>query len=210
MSVELNISNDFQKYLQSSKQSAGSGSVYPKKNSFQNFSSKFSFGPKAGVLDSQQESLLSSDGSSADETDTSSYIFWTRKKEQSPSLCPSLTRMQRITGFITCLFLSVFCFGFATFYIPLLVFKARKFVALYTLGSVFLMTSFIFLKGPTTFANYIFARERLLFTSVYGGSLVAIVYFSMFLQSTVFTVLLAILQVSRTSLTGYSFNFDLE
>jgi hypothetical protein len=50
--------------------------------------------------------------------------------------CPKMTRFQRILASITCLAMATFCLVVALFYIPLLVFKARKFALLYTMSSV--------------------------------------------------------------------------
>ena len=108
---------------------------------------------------------------------------------------PSLSKKQRIFGFMTCLILGVFCFSFSTVYIPVIIFKARKFALLFSLGSVFVMGSFSFLWGPMNHFKHMLKRERLPFTAVYLGTLALTLYFAMGLQSTILTTLAASCQV---------------
>jgi hypothetical protein len=54
------------------------------------------------------------------------------------------SRIQRIIGFITCMGLGIFCVTLSTFYIPVLILKARKFTLLYTLGSVFFIMRYYY------------------------------------------------------------------
>ena len=108
---------------------------------------------------------------------------------------PSLSKKQRIFGFITCLALGLLFFSMATVYIPILLLKARKFSLLFSLGSVFTMGSFSFLWGPCSHFKHLLAKERLPFTAVYLGSLLATLYFALVLQSTIFTSAAAVFQV---------------
>ena len=108
---------------------------------------------------------------------------------------PSLSSKQRIIGFMTCLIMGIFCFSYSTVYIPLLLFKARKFALLFSLGSVFVMGSFSFLWGPVKHFKHMLNKERLPFTAVYTGTLTLTLYFAMGLQSTVLTVIAASCQV---------------
>jgi uncharacterized membrane protein len=48
-----------------------------------------------------------------------------------------LSKKQRITGFFLSLLLGVFCFVLAFLVAPFILVKAKKFVILFTLGSVF-------------------------------------------------------------------------
>ena len=47
------------------------------------------------------------------------------------------SRTQRITGFMICLIMGAFLMLLASFYIPVIFFKSRKFVLLFSLGSIF-------------------------------------------------------------------------
>ncbi|KAF4517701.1 hypothetical protein B566_EDAN013379 [Ephemera danica] len=118
------------------------------------------------------------------------------KVEEAPAdWCPSLSRMQRITGFVCCIVMGIICFSMSAFYIPVLLFKARKFALLYTLGSLFMLLSFSFLWGPMNHMRHLFSRERLPFTGIYFGTLLATIYFSMWVQSAPLTCLFAVAQV---------------
>jgi len=108
---------------------------------------------------------------------------------------PSLSKKQRIFGFMTCLILGLFCFSFSTVYLPVIVFKARKFALLFSLGSVFVMGSFSFLWGPMNHFKHMLKRDRLPFTAVYVGTLLLTLYFAMGIQSTILTTIAASCQV---------------
>ncbi|KAL5015268.1 hypothetical protein ScPMuIL_009538 [Solemya velum] len=114
---------------------------------------------------------------------------------QSDPIFPSLSKKQRILGFILCLLMGTFCFSMACLYIPLLLLKARKFVALYTLGSLFVIFSFSFLWGPVNHIKHLFSVGRLPFTVAYFGTLFATVYFSLWVKSTLLTVFCATVQI---------------
>ncbi|XP_058820783.1 vesicle transport protein SFT2C [Topomyia yanbarensis] len=116
-------------------------------------------------------------------------------KDTQDSCCPKLSRIQRIVGFVTCMGLGVFCMTVSTFYIPLLILKARKFALLYTLGSIFFIMSFAFLSGFGAMFRQLFSRDRLALSISYSCCLVATLYFAMIEQSTAFTVLFAVAQI---------------
>lgn len=137
---------------------------------------------------------------------TTSLGKWFRKTEEEEeesflgtskvvSCFPTLTRFQRLIGFCACLSMSSICFVLAAFYMPVLVFKARKFAMLFTLGSVFFLSSFGFLWGPWTHMKHLFTKEKLPFTLCYGSTLIGTLYCAMFLHSTPLTVLLAVFQI---------------
>ncbi|XP_055544368.1 uncharacterized protein LOC129729656 [Wyeomyia smithii] len=116
-------------------------------------------------------------------------------KETQDTCCPKLSRIQRIVGFVTCMGLGVFCMIVSTFYIPVLILKARKFALLYTLGSIFFIMSFSFLSGFGAMFRQTFSRDRLALSISYSCCLVATLYFAMIEQSTAFTVLFAVAQI---------------
>ncbi|XP_023023006.1 uncharacterized protein [Leptinotarsa decemlineata] len=126
-----------------------------------------------------------------EETEEGSSWYQESKRE----CCPSLSRFQRIVLFGLCLGMGLLCFSLSLMYIPVLLFKARKFSLLFTLGSTFFVLSFFFLFGPLAFLKGMFAKERLFLTMTYGGTLVATLYCALHLQSTPFTVLFAIGQI---------------
>ena len=87
------------------------------------------------------------------------------------------------------------CFICAFMYLPMLVFKMRKFVLLFTFGSALTMLSFSFLFGPWNHIKTLFAPERILFTAIYFATLVATLYFAMGLESTILTAVAGSAQV---------------
>ncbi|XP_069115011.1 LOW QUALITY PROTEIN: uncharacterized protein [Argopecten irradians] len=119
---------------------------------------------------------------------------WFSQAQRDP-LLPSLTKKQRILGFVICLLMGTFCFSLASLYIPLLVLKARKFAVLYTLGSVFVIASFSLLWGPMNHIKHLFSVERMPFTVAYFGTMFATLYFSLWARSTIFTVICAVGQI---------------
>ncbi|XP_046405961.1 protein transport protein sft2 isoform X2 [Ischnura elegans] len=104
---------------------------------------------------------------------------------------PAMSRLQRLIAFCVFICLGIFCFTVASFYIPVLIFKARKFALLYTLGSFFMVCSFVVLWGPMACVQQMFSTERLPFTSAYLGTLLATLYSALSLQSTFLTCISA-------------------
>ena len=47
-----------------------------------------------------------------------------------------------------CMGMGILCFSMAAAYLPVLIVAARKFALLYTLGSIFFISSFSLLYGP--------------------------------------------------------------
>lgn len=115
-----------------------------------------------------------------------------RKMEEN---LPSLSKKQRIIGFMSSLILGTICFGLAISFLPMLLLNPRKFSLLFTLGSVFTLSSFSFLWGPYSHMVHLFSKERLPFTLVYLTTLIATLYFAMGLQSAILTPIAAVLQV---------------
>ncbi|KAG8228376.1 hypothetical protein J437_LFUL008225 [Ladona fulva] len=123
------------------------------------------------------------------------------------SWCPAMSRFQRLVAFCVFICMGVFCFAVASFYIPVLIFKARKFALLYTLGSFFIICrysepcltrryfSFAVLWGPAAYMQHMMSLERLPFTSAYLGTLLATLYSAISLQSTFLTCISASGQV---------------
>lgn len=116
------------------------------------------------------------------------------EEEEDPWI-PSLGKRQRIFGFIGCIAMGIFCFCLAGLYVPILLLKARKFALLYTMGSLFIISSFSFLWGPYYHLKHLFSKERLLFTTAYFGTMVLTLYGALWVRSTLLTVICAIFQV---------------
>lgn len=145
---------------------------------------------------------LSQSGSINSELNTShSKSSWfsgfipSRNEEETKGCIPTLSRTQRIIGFIAFFFMGVVCFSLSVMYIPILLFAARKFSLLFTLGSVFVIASFAILLGPVKHLKHQFSYERLPYTSTYFASLISTLYFALHVQSTILTCFSAIIQV---------------
>jgi len=176
---------DLDSYLNGSKTSSTLSNLT---NSFKLPALKSPFGTKdsSRTGGDDEEALLSDNESS------SSGNWYTEAKKDC---FPSLTKKQRIFGFVTSLGLGLFFFSFATFYIPIIVIKARKFALMFSLGSLFTLGSFSFLWGPCNHLTHLFSKERLPFTSVYLGTLTLTLYFALGLQSYILTSVAAVGQV---------------
>ncbi|XP_017767042.1 PREDICTED: protein transport protein SFT2 [Eufriesea mexicana] len=109
--------------------------------------------------------------------------------------CPSMTRIQRLIAFVLCFSMGILCFCLSAIYIPVLLLKARKFALLYTLGSLFFLSSFCFLLGPLSYLKSLFTAERRCFTISYIATLIGTLYCALHLQSTPLTVFCAVLQL---------------
>lgn len=107
----------------------------------------------------------------------------------------SLDFKGRLIWFAVCFGCGLSCFLISLMYLPVLVFKARKFVIFFTIGSIMIMSSFAFLFGPANHIRHTFSRARLPFTSAYIGSLTATLFVAIQLQSTILTVIFAICQI---------------
>uniref|UniRef100_A0A6M2E1G4 Vesicle transport protein n=1 Tax=Xenopsylla cheopis TaxID=163159 RepID=A0A6M2E1G4_XENCH len=106
-----------------------------------------------------------------------------------------MSRVQRLICFIICISVGLICFCLSAMYIPMLVFKARKFALLFTLGSLFFIFSASFLYGPMNHMKSLFSKPRLLMTVVYFGTLIGTLYCALNLKSTPLTIGFAMLQV---------------
>ena len=81
--------------------------------------------------------------------------------------------------------------------LPAIVLSPQKFSMFFTLGSVFLLVGFAFMKGPYKYAKNLFAKERLLFSVAYLASIIFTIYASIIVGSYLMTILASALQVSH-------------
>ncbi len=73
---------------------------------------------------------------------------------------------------------SAACFLIAFLLLPVLALKPRKFVTLWTVGSLMFICSFAALQGPWPFVRHLLSGQRLPFTAAYFGSMILTLYFS--------------------------------
>jgi len=206
MSTSINISNDLNDYLKSSGStingqqqtsngflngwfSGGGGSAVPKPPS--DAKGWFKYQRLGATVEDDTSSVNSTTASAK----AGGWFRFGAKEPEPEGWLPTLSRTQRIVGFLAFMFMGITFFGLSTMYIPVLIFKARKFSILFTFGSVFIVLSFAILLGPVSHLKHQFSRERLPFTLAYFGSLIATLYFAMEMQSTILTTIFAIIQV---------------
>ncbi|WCJ27637.1 Got1/Sft2-like vescicle transport protein family [Euphorbia peplus] len=94
--------------------------------------------------------------------------------------------------------------AFALF-LPVIVLMPQKFAICFTLGCLFIISSFVALKGPKNQFDHMTSTERLPFTLGFIGSMVGTIYVSMVLHSYVLSVLFSVIQV--LSLTYYAISY---
>jgi hypothetical protein len=189
------LSEDLNSYLKRGNNSGSStslSSVTSALSAFKLPTLKTPFGGSSASTPEDEEPFLgvSADGGHAGKTESQSWLA----KKISGCL-PSLSKKQRIIGFMGSLILGTICFGLAISFLPMLVINPRKFSLLFSLGSLFTISSFSFLWGPYNHITHLFGKERLPFTAVYFTTLIGTLYFAMGLQSAILTPIAAILQV---------------
>lgn len=111
---------------------------------------------------------------------------------------PTLSRKQRLLGFVGCLLTGVFCLALvpsrkcpltlqAVMYLPVVYLKARKFALLFNLGSILVFASLAMLRGPKAFLGHMLSHGNLGFTAAYLLCTIATLYAAMHIQSTILT-----------------------
>ncbi|ORY78139.1 Got1/Sft2-like family-domain-containing protein [Protomyces lactucae-debilis] len=81
------------------------------------------------------------------------------------------------------------------FFLPILALKPRKFVTLWTVGSLLFISSFAALQGPTAYGKHLISGDRIPFTAAYFGSMILTLYFSIGLNNTLLTLISAAVQI---------------
>eukprot|EP00729_Bicosta_minor_P004170 gene4170-27864_t len=135
------------------------------------------------------------EGEGGSEGGSSMFSSWVGGDDAEPDpWFPSMTRKQRLLGFVCCITVSIFCFSLACMFLPVIVLKARKFSLLFSMGSLASLGSLAMLRGPGNFAKFLLTRERAPHTLFYLGTLFATLYCAMGLKQTIPTIVAAALQ----------------
>eukprot|EP00532_Pseudo-nitzschia_australis_P003130 CAMPEP_0168186778 /NCGR_PEP_ID=MMETSP0139_2-20121125/14633_1 /TAXON_ID=44445 /ORGANISM="Pseudo-nitzschia australis, Strain 10249 10 AB" /LENGTH=180 /DNA_ID=CAMNT_0008108847 /DNA_START=105 /DNA_END=644 /DNA_ORIENTATION=- len=96
---------------------------------------------------------------------------------QMPKKIMGMGYQQRFQVFCALLFLSAIFFGLAFFVgVPMLALKPQKFALSFTCGSITFMGSFGIMKGPYEHFISMCTMERMPFTTIYLGSMMATLY----------------------------------
>eukprot|EP00668_Euglena_longa_P017209 GGOE01021572.1.p1 GENE.GGOE01021572.1~~GGOE01021572.1.p1 ORF type:complete len:168 (+),score=28.68 GGOE01021572.1:61-564(+) len=83
----------------------------------------------------------------------------------------SLSKKQRILGFVMCTAMGTICFFLAVLFAPAIVLVPKKFAFFFTFGNLFLISSTLFLVGPTRQFRSMMEASRLQATVIYFLSL---------------------------------------
>ncbi|KAF6820383.1 hypothetical protein CPLU01_12777 [Colletotrichum plurivorum] len=118
----------------------------------------------------------------------------TRREEEDG--WATLSRWDRLLIFGACNLGALACFVICFALFPVLSLRPRKFVILWTLGSLLFLASFAAVMGPMAYARHLISGPRLPFTAAYFGSLALSLYFSLGLHSTILTLISALVQLA--------------
>lgn len=91
-------------------------------------------------------------------------------------------------------------------FLPVIILSPSKFALAFTIGCCLILSAFAALKGWRRQVAQMFARDRLLFTSSYLGSIVLTVYASIIMKSYLLSLVASGLQVgeqARVALEGH-------
>ncbi|KAF9291511.1 protein transport protein sft2 [Mortierella alpina] len=107
-----------------------------------------------------------------------------------------LSWFQRMAGFAICVLGGMACFMIAFFIgLPILPINPKKFATSFTLGSILIMAGFALLKGPMAHLKALVSRERLPFTGAYIGSIIFVLWASLWVKSYPLTILGTIVEI---------------
>ncbi|KAF4977622.1 hypothetical protein FZEAL_5883 [Fusarium zealandicum] len=107
-----------------------------------------------------------------------------------------LSRWDRLLIFGACNLAALACFVICFTLFPVLSLKPRKFVILWSVGSLMFLASFAAVMGPMTYFYHLFSTPRLPFTAAYFGSIILTLVFALKLHSTILTLLSALVQIA--------------
>ena len=96
------------------------------------------------------------------------------------------------------IFLGIGClFLFMSFlFLPTVVLSPHKFALLFSIGSMCMLVSMAFYRGPATYTKRLFRKDQALFSGSYLISLFLTLYASIILDSYILTILACMVQVS--------------
>lgn len=140
--------------------------------------------------------VVSGASGGAETAETESVINgWFSQADNDPCFPRGLSRKQRIIGFITLLLLGSLFISLALVFLPMVLLKARKFAILYTMGSLCLLGSFSMLWGPANHLRHLLSGERVIFSAVYLGTMMATLYAAMSMKSWLFSIIFTCIQI---------------
>jgi hypothetical protein len=84
---------------------------------------------------------------------------------------------------------------FSLMFLPMIALYPQKFLSLFSLGSIIVLASFIFVYGTVEYLKMLFSRERVAFTLVYLCSIGVGLYFAYFKNYYIFSLICACIQM---------------
>lgn len=106
-----------------------------------------------------------------------------------------ISRSDRFKYFIGSLLLSFFFFLLSGLFFPAVLVVPQKFVFCYTLGSIFFMSAFAMVQGPSDFFKGLMKADRLNFTVAYFTSVVGTLYTCLFWKTYLGIIFFSWLQI---------------
>ncbi|KFH45811.1 Protein transport protein-like protein [Hapsidospora chrysogenum ATCC 11550] len=107
-----------------------------------------------------------------------------------------LSRWDRLMIFGACNLAALACFVICFTLFPVLSMRPRKFVILWSVGSMMFLASFAAVMGPMNYVYHLLSTPRLPFTAAYFGSIILTLVFAIKLHSTILTLLGALVQIA--------------
>lgn len=123
-----------------------------------------------------------------------SYNSGAQQTAEEPSWF-KLSRFEKMLGFACCLGGSILCFFISFFLFPVLALRPRKFGLLWSMGSLLFVASFGILQGPYSYMKHLLSRERIVFTTVFFGSVLSTMYAAVVMRSTLLTIFCSIIEL---------------
>ncbi|KAI5463018.1 Got1/Sft2-like family-domain-containing protein [Mariannaea sp. PMI_226] len=90
-----------------------------------------------------------------------------------------LSRWDRLIAFAACNLAALACFVICFTLFPVLSMRPRKFVILWTVGSLMFLASFAAVMGPMNYFYHLLSTPRLPFTAMYFGSITLTLVFAL-------------------------------
>lgn len=106
-----------------------------------------------------------------------------------------LSKFEKLLGFACCLGASILCFVLCFFMFPVLALRPRKFGLMWSMGSLLFVVSFGILQGPRAYILHLLSVNRIVFTVVFFGSVLATLYLSVVLKSSILTIFTSLIEV---------------
>ncbi|KAG4417362.1 SFT2-domain-containing protein [Cadophora sp. DSE1049] len=119
-----------------------------------------------------------------------------RNRREEDEAWFAMSRWDRLLIFAGCNIGALACFVLVFALWPIMMAKPRKFALLWSLGSALFLASWAAMMGPWTYASHLMSSQRLPFTAAYFGSIALTLYFSLGLQSTILTLISALIQLA--------------